>query len=39
MDLTQATEESHLRSKDDLKNDVKNLKNKSAKKKAVLLAK
>ena len=39
MDLTQATEESLLRLKDDLVNDVKNLRNKSAKKKAVFLAK
>ena len=39
MDLTQATEESLLRLKDDLVNDVKNLKNKSNKKKAVFLAK
>ena len=39
MDLTQATEESLLRLKDDLVNDVKNLKNKSNKKKAAFLAK
>ena len=39
MDLTKATEESLLRLKDDLVNDVKNLKNKSNKKKAVFLAK
>ena len=39
MDITQATEESLLRLKDDLVNDVKNLKNKSSKKKAVFLAK
>ena len=39
MDITQATEESLLRLKDDLVNDVKNLKNKSNKKKAVFLVK
>ena len=39
MDVAQATEESLLRLKDDLVNDVKNLKNKSNKKKAVFLAK
>ena len=39
MNITQATEESLLRLKDDLVNDVKNLKNKSNKKKAILFAK
>ena len=39
MDITQATEESLLRLKDDLVNDLKKLKNKSNKKKAVFLAK
>ena len=39
MDITQASEESLLRLKDDLLNDVKNLKNKSNKKKAVFLVK
>ena len=39
MNITQATEEGLLRLKDDLINDVKELKHKSNKKKAVLLAK